>query len=156
MALSEYEKHVLEQMEAELRRGDPELVTNMRIPYTAAESPERPQGDREEVATGGLSPRKLAIGVLLVVVGLCVLIGAVSLGYSVVSIVMGVAGFAVMFGGVLYALAPTRRRSRQAAGEDLREASSGKKRAKKVREQSAWEKFLADQERRWDERHSDD
>ena len=40
----------------------------------------------------------------MIVAGLLVLIAAVSLGYSVISLIVGVAGFLLMVGGAWYAL----------------------------------------------------
>ena len=67
MALSDYEKQVLEEMEAQF----------------------------------GSRPASFA---LMIVAGLLVLIAAVSLGYSVISLIVGVAGFLLMVGGAWYAL----------------------------------------------------
>ncbi|QWW20700.1 DUF3040 domain-containing protein [Schaalia sp. 19OD2882] len=143
MALSDYEKQVLEEMEAELRRVDPDLAHQM-----SKGMEDRPSGSSvsrgEESATGGesgpLSPRRIALGVVMVAVGLAALVGAVSLGVGVTSIVLGVAAFLLMLGGVLFALRPG------GAGNP----SSRKPRGR--RQTSAWARFIADQERRWEER----
>ncbi|BDZ43852.1 hypothetical protein GCM10025865_31510 [Paraoerskovia sediminicola] len=85
MPLSEYEQRVLEQMERALTSDDPRLATTMR-------SSERRSGLRWLAAGAGV-----VVGLLLLVVG-------VMLSPDVVGIVIGVAGFALMFAGVLFAL----------------------------------------------------
>ncbi|MBJ2328983.1 DUF3040 domain-containing protein [Schaalia cardiffensis] len=127
MALSDYEKQVLEQMEEEFRRADPAFASQMESPI-------------EDHAPLRLSPRRIAAGALLAVVGLIVLVAAVSLGYSLVSILLGVAGFILMVGGVWFAIS-----SPKGSG-----VPSLKKKVK--RQRSSWASFLADQERRWQER----
>lgn len=42
MALSDYEKQVLEQMEAELRRADPDLASTMSSTPDQSETPTAP------------------------------------------------------------------------------------------------------------------
>lgn len=130
MALSEYEKKVLEQMEAEFRRADPELASEMSRPV-------------EDAPSGPLSPRRIAIGTVVAVVGLGVLIGAVSLGYSIWSILLGVVGFILMVGGVWYAISAPKGAARRS-----RSRSKG--------EGGTWRRFIEDQERRWQERREDD
>lgn len=92
MALSDYEKQVLEEMEAQFG-SQPASFNDHSRPNVNAEQ-----------QTGRLSPRKIAAGALMIVAGLLVLIAAVSLGYSAISLVVGVAGFLLMVGGVWYAL----------------------------------------------------
>ena len=86
MALTEYEKKVLEQMEASLREEDPALASQMSAPAAAEES---------EPSSGPRAPRRIALGFGGAVLGMVVLVAAVSLGYSVVSILLGVVGFAL-------------------------------------------------------------
>ena len=86
MALTEYEKKVLEQMEASLREEDPALASHM--------STSAPEKDAEP-ARGPRAPRRIALGFGGAVLGMVVLVGAVSLGYSLVSILLGVVGFAL-------------------------------------------------------------
>ena len=92
MALTEYEKKVLEQMEASLREEDPALASQMSAPAAAEES---------EPSSGPRAPRRIALGFGGAVLGMVVLVAAVSLGYSVVSILLGVVGFALTVAGVL-------------------------------------------------------
>ena len=95
MALTEYEKKVLEQMEASLREEDPALASQMSAPAAAEES---------EPSSGPRAPRRIALGFGGAALGMVVLVAAVSLGYSVVSILLGVVGFALTVAGVLFAL----------------------------------------------------
>ena len=78
MALSEREQQVLRDLEEQLHVEDPSLAHTM---------------DRAEVPAGRISPRHVGIGVALV-------IGGVAVGHSVVSILLGVAGFGVAVWGV--------------------------------------------------------
>lgn len=138
MALTEYEKKILEQMEASLREEDPALASQMSAPVSdepESEAPAPPRG-----------PRRIALGLTGAVLGMIVLVSAVSLGYSVASILLGVAGFALTVAGVLYALS---RPGGKGNGAD--ELASAKK-----NEGGGWESFIQDQERRWDNRKDDD
>ena len=78
MPLSEHEQRLLEQIERALVDDDPKFASSVRT------------GDRRLKAR-----RKLQLGALLVVVGLAALIG----GAIAPSVVLGVIGFLVMFGG---------------------------------------------------------
>ena len=94
VALSEHEQRLLEEMERNLYRSDTDVVAPQRL------------------HAGLPSRRGVILGSLIILVGIGVLIGGVVTGL----IVLGVFGFAVMFGGVLYALLP--RRSRPVAHDD--------------------------------------
>jgi len=83
MPLSEHEQRLLEQLEKQLHE-DRRFASNMKAP----------------ASTGRLSTRNIALGILLVILGLAGLL----FGISQQLIVVGVIGFAVMFGGVLLAL----------------------------------------------------
>src|SRR3954451_15805215 len=76
--LSEHEQRLLEQIERALVDDDPKFASTVRT------------GDRRLRAR-----RKLQIGALLVIVGLAVLVGGAVAG----SVILGVLGFLVMFGG---------------------------------------------------------
>ena len=81
MPLSEYEQRVLEQMEQQLYSEDPKLASAM--------SPSaRRSGVRYVLAGAGV-----VVGVVLLIVGVMTDVPAV-----------GIVGFAIMFGGVAYAL----------------------------------------------------
>ena len=139
MALTEYEKKVLEQMEASLREEDPALASHM--------STSAPETDAEP-ARGPRAPRRIALGFGGAVLGMVVLVGAVSLGYSLVSILLGVVGFALTVGGILYALS----RPSSALSDEV----GVRPRQKKDKETGGWDSFIQDQERRWDDRKNDD
>lgn len=139
MALTEYEKKVLEQMEASLREEDPALASQMSAPTPVEETESEPQ-------RGPRAPRRIALGFSGAVLGMVLLVVAVSLGYSIVSILIGVAGFAVTVAGILYAL------SRPASPSD----ASSRPRREKSKENGGWDSFIQDQERRWDDRKNDD
>jgi hypothetical protein len=76
--LSEHEQRLLEQIERALVDDDPKFASTVRT------------GDRRLKAR-----RRLQLGALLVVVGLAVLVG----GAVASSVILGVLGFLVMFGG---------------------------------------------------------
>ena len=138
MALTEYEKRILEQMEASLREEDPALASQMSAPVSdelESEAPAAPRG-----------PRRIALGLTGAVLGMVVLVAAVSLGYSVLSILLGVAGFALTVAGVLYAL------SRPGGKGNAAEKSASDKK----NESGGWDSFIQDQERRWDNRKDND
>ena len=138
MALTEYEKKILEQMEASLREEDPALASQMSAPVSdelESEAPAAPRG-----------PRRIALGLTGAVLGMIVLVAAVSLGYSVLSILLGVAGFVLTVAGVLYAL------SRPGGKASATEKSA----ADKKNESGGWDSFIQDQERRWDNRKDND
>ena len=138
MALTEYEKKILEQMEASLREEDPALASQMSAPVS--EEPE------SKAAEGPRAPRRIALGLTGAVLGMIVLVAAVSLGYSVMSILLGVVGFAVTVAGVLYALSRPGGKGR----------SAGEPRSEKKSKGGGWDSFIQDQERRWDNRKDDD
>ena len=92
MALSDYEKQVLEEMEAQFDHQPSSFRDHVR---EDAHSPR---------SSSKLSPKRVAIGSLMIVAGLLILVAAVSLGYSVISLIVGVAGFLFMLGGAWYAL----------------------------------------------------
>ena len=137
MALTEYEKKILEQMEASLREEDPALASQMSAP--AAE-------EEDEPARGPRAPRRIALGLTGAVLGMVVLVAAVSLGYSILSILLGVAGFALTVAGILYSL------SRPGASLESADESSEHGADKR----SGWNSFIQDQERRWDDRRGND
>lgn len=94
MALSDYEKQVLAGMEAQLREADPKLASVMTssLPDDSLKAP------------GKLSPRRIALGSIVAILGLAIVVVGVSLGVGIWAIVLGVVGFVFMVGGVLWAL----------------------------------------------------
>ncbi len=95
MALSEYEKQVLAQMEAQLKEADPSLASVM-----TSSLPEEPELER----SGSLSPRRVALGSIIGIGGLAIVLGGVSLGFGWAAALLGVLGFVLMVGGVLLAV----------------------------------------------------
>lgn len=89
MPLSEQEQRLLEEMERSLYQNDADFV--------ATAGPQR----------GRTNYRLVAIGVLIAVVGIATLVAGVIIRQPLV----GVLGFAVMFAGVLLAVAPPRKGS---------------------------------------------
>ncbi|GAA1969757.1 spore wall synthesis complex protein [Isoptericola halotolerans] len=90
MPLSEYEQRVLEQMERALESDDPRLATTLQ--RSSHRSPLR-----------------------YVLAGLCVVLGLVLLVIGVASslTLLGVAGFVLMFAGVVYAFSAPRKKGPQ-------------------------------------------
>lgn len=86
MPLSEHEQRLLEQLEKQLHE-DRRFASNMKAPGNS----------------GRFSTRNIALGALTVIIGLAVLI----FGISQQLIIVGVIGFAIMFGGVALALTKT-------------------------------------------------
>lgn len=122
MALSDYEKQVLEEMEAQFDHQPSSFRDHVR---GDAHSPR---------SSSKLSPKRVAVGSLMIVAGLLILVAAVSLGYSVISLIVGVAGFLFMLGGAWYAL------------QTPRVLRPGAKRSS----------FMQRQEERWDRRSADE
>lgn len=93
MPLSEQEQRLLDEMERHLLHNDADIVS-------------APSGDR------ALSYRNLVYGAVLLLVGIGALVAGVALGSQlgpVVSIIVGVVGFAAMLTGVILAATPMRR-----------------------------------------------
>jgi hypothetical protein len=89
MPLSEHEQRLLDEMERNLYQNDADFVAN--ISATPRRKP---------------AYRAIVLGVLVAVVGVGVLIAGVSFQIALV----GILGFVLMFGGVLLAITPGRRR----------------------------------------------
>lgn len=83
MPLSEHEQRLLEQMERALYAEDPKFATNMRSSKASA-------GDR----------RKIAGGVVAVLLGMGLLVA----GVAAKLVIVGVAGFLAMLGGLWLAI----------------------------------------------------
>ena len=122
MALSDYEKQVLEEMEAQFDHQPSSFRDHVR------------EGAHSPRSSSKLSPKRVAVGSLMIVAGLLILVAAVSLGYSVISLIVGVAGFLFMLGGAWYAL------------QTPRVLRPGAKRSS----------FMQRQEERWDRRSADE
>ena len=124
MPLSEREQRMLDELEAQLRTEDPRLDTHLR-----------------DSRPGGVSVRRVVLGVAIAVAGLAVVL----LGVSLQNVIVGVVGVAVMGAGV-YVL--TSRGTGDSSGvgradAGARAAAGGKKK------ESA---FMSRLEQQWDER----
>jgi hypothetical protein len=102
MPLSEQEQRLLEEMERNLYRNDADFVH----------------------AVGGVRGRRpnyraIVLGILLAVAG----IGALIAGVALQLLIVGIVGFALMFGGVLLAITPSKRGAAAAPPADPSTAS---------------------------------
>jgi len=83
--LSEHEQHLLEQMEQALYAEDPKFASQMQ---------------------GSAARARLRRGLVIGAVGVLAGLGLVVLGVATESILWGAIGFALMVGGVAYAITP--------------------------------------------------
>ncbi|VDG76754.1 Protein of uncharacterised function (DUF3040) [Actinobaculum suis] len=112
MALSDYERKMLEELEAQLADEDPSFAQNMK-----------PKEVRETV-TRQLSIRHLVLGLLALVCGIALLVWGVAASMLWIS----GGGVIIMFGGVWYALAGiTTQKIEQPVGADSNTESPGAK-----------------------------
>jgi hypothetical protein len=139
--LSEHEQHLLEQMEQALYAEDPKFASQM-------------QGS----AARARLRRGLAFGAAGVIVGL----GLVVLGVATGPIWWGAIGFALMVGGVAYAISPPKvpKVTLGAVAEDgsvpAREPAGRIGRLRKSKKSKATKQtFLRRLESRWDRRRED-
>lgn len=129
MPLSEQEQRLLDEMERHLMQNDADVVS-------------------APVGAPVLSYRNLVVGAVLVLVGLGAIVAGIALwGTSLaLGLILGVAGFAAMLGGVIFGLTPLRGSAptpraggRGAAARGSRDAS-----------------FMDRMNERWDRRHNGD
>nr|MDK8533720.1 DUF3040 domain-containing protein [Gleimia europaea] len=125
MALSDQERQILEQMERELRIQDPDLASTMS-------SQSAPKAIRVRKT---YSPRRVATGIVLAVVGLILPLVGISIGPTWLAVLLGVVGFALMLFGVLMIAIPT-----EAGGASPGEAVKSKS------------NFMDRQQEKWDQR----
>ena len=132
MPLSEHEQQLLEQMEQALYAEDPKFASQM-------------QGAGAKAA----ARRRIAIGVVGVLLGLGLLLAGVS-----TTMWLGAAGFALMVASVAYAVTPPRRRAAlgtvQPDGSVRRVAPS-----QKARQTKPSGSFMHRLEERWDRRRDE-
>ncbi|HEV7148455.1 MAG TPA: DUF3040 domain-containing protein [Pedococcus sp.] len=132
MPLSEHEQQLLEQMEQALYAEDPKFASQM-------------QGAGAKAA----ARRRIAIGVVGVLLGLGLLLAGVS-----TTMWLGAAGFALMVASVAYAVTPPRRRAAlgtvQPDGSVRRVAPSS--RARQAKQSGS---FMHRLEERWDRRRDE-
>lgn len=130
MALSEYEKQVLAQMEAQLKEADPSLASVMTSSM---------KEEVKEPVSSVYSPRRIALGSIISITGLAVVLGGVSFGFGWVAILLGVLGFLMMVGGILWAI-------KTDPGEGRKAPSSKRKGSRPSGN------FMDRQRSRWDDR----
>lgn len=114
MALSEYERKVLAEMEQHLRAQDPALADKMAAPP--------PQKPASGASSSRRSPRKIALGSILAAAGLTLALVGVGVDSVAITILLGALGFLMMVGGVLYAMSPAnaKPRARDSRGSGTR------------------------------------
>jgi len=123
MPLSEQEQRLLDEMERHLMSNDTDVVS----------APSR-----------ALSYRNIVLGSILVLAGLGALVAGVSIGFNTgfVGIAVGVLGFLLMVGGVIFAVTPTR-------GAAPTSPAAAKPRPARASGSS----FMDRMNERWDRRH---
>ena len=126
MALSDYERQMLEELEAQLANEDPSFAKTMK--------PEPAPMRRRE-----LSLRNLVIGLVVVAAGIGVLVGGIASELTVV----GVLGVVIMFLGFWY------------AGAGIGEPGSKLADAAARRKQPSGESFMDRQASRWQDRRDE-
>ncbi|AZS36557.1 hypothetical protein CVS47_01163 [Microbacterium lemovicicum] len=122
MPLSEQEQRLLDEMERHLLRNDADVVSAPRDGRT-------------------LSYRNIVYGTILVLLGL----GGLIVGVSVPLVVVGVIAFAVMLGGVILAVTPTK-------GTPRVQAEPGRP----VKAPASSTSFMDRMNERWDRRQGGD
>lgn len=130
MPLSEYEQRVLEQMERQLSTDDPKLASTMQT-------------------SGSRTGLRYVLAGVGVVVGLLLLIVGVAQSIPLV----GVLGFAVMFGGVVYAF--SKPRSGPAGGPIGSVGPDGRVSRPAKKSRSGKQDFMRRLEERWDRRRDE-
>lgn len=135
MALSDYEKEVLAQLEQQLRSDDPELGSSFDEKNQQFEDAPR------RVSKLNLSPRVVGVGVIAFLIGVMLLIVGVSIFQSTMVVGVGVAllGFLSM----LFALTLPMNKK---ASAWLRSSKGSAPQEKKT--------FMERQEEKWDERRN--
>jgi len=123
MPLSEQEQRLLDEMERHLMSNDTDVVS----------APSR-----------ALSYRNIVLGSILVLAGLGALVAGVSIGFNTgfVGIAVGVLGFLLMVGGVIFAVTPTRGAAPAAPAA-----------AKPRPARASGSSFMDRMNERWDRRH---
>jgi len=138
MPLSEQEQRLLEEMERNLYQNDADFVATV--------------GTRR----GAPNYRTIVIGVLLGVAGIATLVTGVIIRQPLV----GVLGFAIMFAGVLLAVAPPRRLTAVPSSNRSRSSGTGSSRAGSSSTASAGggrgkSSFMDGLNERWDRRNDE-
>lgn len=131
MALSEQERKILEQLQEQLAADDPRFASRME---EEAQQVHTPSGMR-------FSRKKITIGALIFVLGLATLLAGVSMQL----IIVGIIGFVIMGGGVIYATSKSK-------GNGSAEANGGPVNATPNKPSG----FMQDLEEKWDRRRQED
>lgn len=131
MALSDHEQQLLDQLEQQLRSEDPSFAQNISRPA-------------EDAPGLRLSPRRLVLGIVILVVGLAVAIASLFFFNMPLAAVGGVVGFAAMVFGGYYAVT----RDENAAASSSSTGSAPRKSGAPKRRSS----FMERMEDRWDKR----
>lgn len=137
MALSDYEKEVLAELEAEFASDKSEQGAST---HRAAQDFHR-RATQPTTGTGSFSPRRIALGLVIALAGIVGLLSAVTIGYSALSIAVGVCSFLIAVVGLYYAI----HRPSVASSPQSRSRGSASP-ASRLR------RFMDGQQRRWDER----
>lgn len=119
MALSDYERKMLEQLEAQLADDDPTLAQSLAA-------------DESGPTHTSVSPKHLVVGLIVAVIGLLVVLG----GIAVEVIALGVVGFVIVFAGLWY------------LSEGMVKVPAGNRKAKSSRDSSFMEKQMEEWRRR--------
>lgn len=127
MALSDYERKMLEELEAQLADEDPKFADTLKPEPPAADSSMR------------MSIRHLVLGLLVAVVGIAVLVGGIALEL----VIVGVLGVIVMFGGFWY------------ISEGFRPGPMGQNHQSKQQRPSGGGGFMSRQAEQWQRRKDD-
>jgi hypothetical protein len=128
MALSEHEQRLLDQLEQQLHADDPKFAHSMA------------SDTRKSMST-----RRLVIGSLITIAGILVLLAGIVYPEAVYqSIIVGVAGFLIMGGGVYFATTKSKQvETDQPVGRPSKATTGGKS------------GFMSSLEDKWDERKRD-
>lgn len=95
MPLSEHEQQLLDQLEKQLRSEDPRFAQNITQP-------------QQSTGVGSITAKQFVIGILALVVGAAVAVGAIYFLDTPFNALGGVVGFAIMVGGGYWAIAGRR------------------------------------------------
>ncbi len=139
MPLSEHEQHLLEQMEQALYAEDPKFASQMQ---------------------GSAARARLRHRILIGAVGVIAGLGLVFVGVSSVNLWFGAVGFALMVGGVVYAITPakTPKVKLGAVAQDgtvHAHVNAGKSRQQAKGPKSGKQSLMRRLEDRWDRRRHD-
>lgn len=135
MALSEQEQRLLDEMERNLYSKDADFVS------TVGQNRGRP------------SYRNISIGAVTAIVGVGILILGVASASPALSIPVGIAGFILMFVGVIIALTPSKKLPRKVAPEQFFQPAAKASGAASAQRPAGFMDRMND---RWDKRGDND